>query len=87
MTKADFLAEQARKEERRRMSIYLRSLISSEGRGGEDEGCSEQGQIDDKEGTRQSVYTQISIMALHQGRRLFGSLQLTERSVSMHMYF
>ena len=45
MTKADFLAEQARQEERRRISMERGVLISSQSGGGKDEGCREQGLI------------------------------------------
>jgi len=64
MTEADFMAEQARMEERRCMLVEGGSLISSEGRSGEDEGRCEQGLIDGIEKTLQSVYTKTSIMAL-----------------------
>lgn len=65
MTKADFLAEQARQEERRRITIEKELLISSESGGSEDEGCCKQGQIDGIAKLRQSVYTQILIITLH----------------------
>ena len=68
MTKADFLAEQARREERRRMmpARWKRLLISSQGGSEQVEGCyGQEGLIDGVERIRHSVYTQISLMPLH----------------------